>query len=82
MHVYIHVMTKVISISDEAYNYSKSLKEENDSFSKVIRRLVPKKSGRDILKLAGALNDESFSRNIKEVIKNREKIKFRVPRFG
>ncbi len=74
-------MTKVISISDEAYDYLKSIKDEKESFSKIIKKLVPKSDKRDILKLAGSLKDESFIKAMNNITKSRENIRFRTARF-
>ncbi|MFH1316234.1 MAG: antitoxin VapB family protein [Candidatus Woesearchaeota archaeon] len=75
-------MTKIISIADDAYEYLSSLKEEKESFSKVIRRLKPKSDQRDLLKLAGVLKDDDpYVKAMEGIIKSRENIKFKTPRF-
>lgn len=40
MHVYIHIMTKIISLSDDAYDVLKATKHEGESFSEVVRRIT------------------------------------------
>ncbi len=47
-------MTKVISLSDEAYGRLKILKKEGESFSGVVLRTTAGKQAEEILKLAGA----------------------------
>jgi len=47
--------TKVISIMDDAYELLRKNKKPDESFSEVIRRLVPKK--RNIMEFAGAWAD-------------------------
>ncbi len=79
--MYTYIMTKVISIADDAYDYLKSLKSEKESFSKIIKRLVPKRKKSDLLKLAGSLKDKKFENTMKKIIKNRSKIKFDSPKF-
>jgi predicted CopG family antitoxin len=74
-------MTKIISLSDDAYDYLKNLKENNESFSKVVRRLIPKKDKRQLLNFVGAIKDESFFNSMNEVKKEREKLKFKTPKF-
>ncbi|MFH1053918.1 MAG: antitoxin VapB family protein [Candidatus Woesearchaeota archaeon] len=75
-------MTKIISIADDAYEYLSSLKEEKESFSKVIRRLKPKSDQRDLLKLAGVLKDnDPYVKAMEGIIKSRSKIKSREVKF-
>ena len=57
MHAYMHFMTKVISLSDEAYHDLKSLKGNNKSFSDIVRELAQKVKRKKLLDLAGAWND-------------------------
>ncbi|MFH1073444.1 MAG: antitoxin VapB family protein [Nanoarchaeota archaeon] len=63
--------TKVISIMDDAYELLRKNKKPNESFSEVIRRVVPKK--RNIMEFAGAWADmtdaeaDRMMRNIAEV---------------
>lgn len=53
----MHYMTKVISLSDEAYNDLKSLKGNEKSFSDVVRELAYKAKRKKIMELAGAWKD-------------------------
>lgn len=69
-------MTKVISLSDEAYNILKRLKA-NKSFSEIVIEITKEKSGDDIMKYAGTLSDEEGERMIKEVYSDRKKLKSR-----
>ncbi len=46
-------MTRVISISDEAYNALSDLKENNDSFSKVVLRISKIAQKVSLLEFAG-----------------------------
>ncbi len=58
--------TKTITITVEAYEKLKRMKEERESFSDVINRMVKKRS---LLELAGILNEkegEEFEKAIKE----------------
>jgi len=74
-------MTKIISLTDDAYNYLKSFKGDGDSFSKVVMRMNPKTDRKMLLKLKGAMKDESFFKAMEEVIKDRKNLKFRTPKF-
>ena len=51
----MHMGTKNISISEEAYQRLSSLKKPNESFTQVINRLTQKRS---ILELAGTLSEQ------------------------
>jgi len=49
-------MVKMVSLSDNAYDSLKAIKEKNESFSDVIIKLIEKPK-RDIMELAGAWGD-------------------------
>ncbi len=65
MHTYIN-MTKVISISDDAYEQLHKLKGEKDSFTTIILRIVEKEK-RKLASFAGALSEESAEALKKEM---------------
>ena len=73
-------MTKIISLSDDAYEMLSNLKEEGESFSEVVRKLAKDRKKYDFMDFAGVLKEEREEwKNIsKEITKNRKKIK---PRF-
>ena len=56
VYIHIHVATKTISITDEAYGILKSRKSTTDSFSEVIVKLAGKKK---LSSFFGALSKES-----------------------
>ena len=68
-------MTKVISISDEAYNTLKKIKASK-SFSEIIIEITKKKSEKDIMKYAGILSDEEGEKILNKIYSER-KIKSR-----
>ena len=72
MHAY---MTKVISISDDAYDALKKLKAQR-SFSQVIIEIALEKSKRNIMEFAGTLSDKEGD-EMKERIYEERKIKSR-----
>jgi predicted CopG family antitoxin len=76
-------MTKVISLSDEAYGNLKSLKNEGDSFSGVINRLTTEARKKSILDSAGkwAGTEEEFKKIKKMVREDRKKFKLREVEF-
>ena len=74
-------MTRVISISDDAYNYLKTLKDDGESFTKIIKRLVPKVDKKKLLELAGRISQKDSEIMLKTFKKGRDNIKFRNPKF-
>ena len=59
--------TRTISITDEAYQRLKNLKEKNDSFTDVINKVTGKRS---IMELAGILSEDEgnkLERHIKDM---------------
>ena len=78
MHAYIYFMTKVISLSDEAYNDLKSLKGHDKSFSDIVRELTRKIKRKKLLDLAGAWADSPEMDSIFEnIFEERHKTKER-----
>ena len=76
-------MVKVISLSNEAYEKLKAIKNEK-SFSEVVVELVncKKKDKKAFMKFAGIFkNDDEWYKNMKEIIKNRKNIKMRGVKF-
>ncbi len=72
-------MVKVISIADDAYQELKELKEENESFSDVVRRITQKERSKSFLDLAGSWKADKDIENIfKKVLDDRKGVKFRV----
>ena len=51
MYIYAYSIVKVVFLSNEAYNFLKSKKESNESFSDVIIRL----KSRDIIEILDVL---------------------------
>ena len=72
MHVY---MTKIISLSDEAYEELKKLKN-GMSFSEIVITLTREKMKDSIMKFAGAWDNKTALKIKKELMKER-KIKSR-----
>jgi predicted CopG family antitoxin len=59
MYIYIYTyMTKVISISDEAYNRLFKLKRGKDSFSDVVIKMTEKEKKKSLLEYAGIWKDD------------------------
>ncbi len=74
-------MTKVISLSDEAYTTLKSMKKQGESFSKVVNRIASTKT--DIMEFAGKWpgGKEELNKIEKEAYAARKKFKLRTVEF-
>ncbi len=68
MHVY---MTRVISLSDEAYEELKKLKAGR-SFSEIVLRIARERAENDIVKFAGILTDEEGEEMKKKIYEERK----------
>ncbi len=64
-------MTKVISISDEAYNDLKRIKEQK-SFSEIIVEITKERNRNNILKYAGILDKKTAEKMKKEIYEERK----------
>ena len=83
MHTYIYIsdiMTKVISISDDAYYALTELKEGKDSFSKVVLRIVKKVKKVSILEFTGKWkgSKDELDKLFLEIKEERKKTKLRT----
>ncbi len=76
-------MTRVISLSDEAYGKLKELKNEGESFSEVVKRVVPSAKKKDIMDLWGKWpgGKEELDRIEKMIYEDRKKFKLRAVKF-
>ncbi len=66
-------MTKIISISDDAYEKLKGLKNER-SFSEIIIELTIEKNKDNIMKFAGSLTNKEAEKIKKEIYEERKVI--------
>ena len=74
----MHGAMKTITIRDETYHTLLLLKEDDDSFSDVIDRMVSKKN-RDMREYAGALRDSKVLDDLNTFTnKMRNSVRFRV----
>ena len=83
MHAYMQIMTKVISLSDKAYQDLKSLKIGDESFSEVVTRVTSKFRKKSIMDFAGALrgSTEEWNGIEKQIYEDRKKFKTRKVEF-
>ena len=70
----MYMVSKTISLSEEAYNILKSWKDEDDSFSSGILKLSKKQ---DLLKHAGILSEERGEAVLDHVERLRDRSKQR-----
>mgnify|MGYP001579232242 CR=1 FL=1 len=73
MHI---CMTKIISISDEAYEKLKRMKNEM-SFSEIIIELTFEKTKDNLMKFAGMLSNEEADKIKKDIYSERKKLSSR-----
>lgn len=70
-------MTKVISVSDEAYEALARIKDRS-SFSEVILEITKEKSKNDIMKFAGAWKSKNSDKIAAEIVEERKGISRRA----
>ena len=82
MHTCID-MTRVISLSDEAYGKLKAVKGEKESFSDVVNKLAASAKKKSLLDLAGKWvgSKEETDRIFREIYEDRKKFKMRAVEF-
>jgi len=76
----MHTLTKVVSLSEQAYKALKKRKGKGESFSDVVLRLTSERSG-SILELAGAWVGGDADIVAQQVAYEREAITAREHRF-
>lgn len=74
-------MTKVISLSDKAYEIISKMKGHGESFSDVILRLSKKKLKKPLTSYAGKWRGDDIEKVFKKVLEEREKGESREVRF-
>ena len=70
-------MTKVISLSDEAYAALKKIKRKEESFSEVILRLISQVKYRPLSEFAGRWSGDDIDKVFQEILREREKVESR-----
>lgn len=82
MHMHIELsMTKVISLSEKAYETLKGIKKPGESFSDVVIRIVGKEHKRSLLEFAGTWKGDDIDEVFAIVLKDREQMKSREVNF-
>ena len=73
MHMHIvFAMTKVISLSEKAYETLKGLKKPGESFSDVVIRVAGKQKKKSILEFAGTWKGNDADEVLAQIMKDRE----------
>ncbi len=70
-------MTKVISLSNEAYQKLKNSKKPGESFSDVVLRIVAEKKKKSLLEFAGTWKGDDIDEVFSQVLRDREEAKSR-----
>ncbi|MEM1546029.1 MAG: antitoxin VapB family protein [Candidatus Methanomethylicia archaeon] len=70
-------MTKVISLSNEAYKALKKIKRKNESFSDVILRLINEAAPKPLSEFIGKWVGNDIEPIFQQVLREREKISSR-----
>ena len=78
MHMHIvFVMTKVISLSEKAYQTLRNMKQPGESFSDVVLRVGSQEKKKSILEFAGTWKGDDIDEVFAQVLKDRESSKSR-----
>ncbi len=73
------IMVKVISISEDVYEGLKDLKDEKESFSQVIRKLISKEKRKELLSLSGTWKENNeIVKAMNSIIKDRKNFRLRI----
>ena len=76
MHI-VFIMTKVISLSEKAYQTLKSMKKPGESFSDVVVRISDREKKKSILEFAGTWKGNDADEVLAQIMKDRENLKSR-----
>lgn len=77
----MYMLTRVISLSEEAYEALKKLKRNDESFSDVIMRLIRGLEARSLIDFAGKWVGNDIDDVFKKILQEREKIEAREALF-
>ena len=72
MHI-VQLMTKVISLSNEAYQTLKDSKKPGESFSDVVLRIAKPKKKKSLLEFSGTWVGDDANKVLAEIMKDRER---------
>ena len=66
-------MTKIVSLSEKAYEALKKLKRDGESFSDVVRRLTSEEGSKSLLPFAGKWVGDDSEKILKRIEEDRKK---------
>ena len=72
MHI-VFAMTKVISLSEKAYETLKSMKKSGESFSDVVLRVAKEKKKKSLLEFSGKWVGDDADKVLAQIMKDRER---------
>ena len=78
--MYMHIaflMTKVISLSEKAYETLKSMKKAGESFSDVVLRVAKEKKKKSLLEFSGTWEGNDADEILAQLMKDREQSRSR-----
>jgi predicted CopG family antitoxin len=82
MHMHIvFVMTKVISLSEKAYETLKGMKKPGESFSDVVLRVAKEKKKKSLLEFSGTWEGDDADEVLALLMKDREQSRSRQVDF-
>ena len=76
MHI-VFTMTKVISLSEKAYETLKGMKKPGESFSDVVLRVAQEKKKKSLLDFAGTWVGDDADKVLAQIMKDREQSRSR-----
>ena len=76
MHI-VFVMTKVISLSEKAYETLKAMKKSGESFSDVVLRVAKEKKKKSLLEFSGTWVGNDADEVLAQLMKDREQSRSR-----
>ena len=71
-HMYAYAMTKVISLSEKAYQTLSKLKKNKESFSDIIMRIASEMESRPLTEFAGKWEGSDADEVFERVLNDRE----------
>lgn len=80
-HTYAYTMTKVISLSEEAYKVLKRRKGKGESFSDVVLKIAGNRESISILELAGTWVGGDADEVARQIKREREGVRGRAHEF-
>ena len=81
-HAYVYAVTKVISLSEDAYKALKRRKGKGESFSDVVIKVTEQKESKSILEFAGTWVGNDVDKIAQQIRREREVVRSREHKFS